>query len=106
MANQKWIHDVKTITSYQVKSTIDHDVAVQFFTNIQSLVNRENYPLDLIFNMDRCWVCTEKKHIREIVIIIPRIDPISYQAEDGIHVTLIGCIAASGRYVEPCYIIP
>ena len=56
--------------------------------------------------MDRCWVCTEKKHIREIVIIIPRIDPISYQAEDGIHVTLIGCIAASGRYVEPCYIIP
>ena len=96
----------KPLTSYQVKSTIDHDVAAQFFTNIQSLVNRENYPLDLIFNMDECWVCTEKKQIRGTVIHIPEIDPISYQAEDGSHVTLIGCIAASGRYVEPCYIIP
>ena len=56
--------------------------------------------------MDECWVCTEKKQIRGTVIHIPEIDPISYQAEDGSHVTLIGCIAASGRYVEPCYIIP
>ena len=94
----------KPLTSYQVKSTIDHNVAVQFFTNIQSLVNRKKYPLDLIFNMDKYWI--SMKGIRGTVIHIPKVDPISYEAEDGSRVTLISCIAASGRYVEPTYSIP
>lgn len=43
----------KVLISYEVKSSIDHDIAAQFFTHIQSFVNRE-YLFDLIVNMDEC----------------------------------------------------
>ena len=96
----------KPLTSYQVKARVDRVTLNQLFNNIKLLRQHQKYPLDLIFNMDECWVATEKKQIHGNVIHPVATDPINHLLQDANHVTLIGCIAASGRYVEPVYIIP
>ena len=81
----------KPLTSYEVKVKVDRVTLNQLFNNIKLLRQYEKYPLDLIFNMDECWVATEKKQIHGNVIHPVGTDPINDLGEDGNHVTFIGC---------------
>ena len=91
---------------YDVKSMIDRQTTIQFFSNVRLLRDLEHYPLNLMFNMDEWWISIEKKQMSGKVIHTPDIESICQQSSDTGHITLIGCIAASDHYVKSSYIIP
>ena len=96
----------RSLKMYDVKSMIDRQTTIQFFSNVRLLRDLEHYPLNLMFNMDECWVSTEKKQMSGKEIHTPDIESICQQPSDTYHITLIGCIAASDHHVKPSYIIP
>ena len=96
----------RPLKMYDVKSMIDHQTTIQFFSNVRLLRDLEHYPLNLMFNMDECWISTERKQMSGKEIHTPDIESVCQQSSDTDHITLIGCIAASDHYVKPSYIIP
>ena len=94
------------LSSYKANARMDQSTVRQLFENMKMLRDSEKYPKNLILNMNECWVSTENKQYHGKVIHTKEIDPIHNQTADGKHVTLIGCIAADGEFVEPSYIIP
>ena len=96
----------RPLKMYDVKSMIDRQTTIQFFSNVRLLRDLEHYPLNLMFNMDEWWISTEKKQISGKVIYTPGVESTCQQPSDTDHITLIGCIAASDHYVKPSYIIP
>ena len=66
----------RPLKMYDVKSMIDRRTAIQFFSNVRLLRDLEHYPLNLMFNMDECWVSTEKKQMSGKVFHTPGVDPI------------------------------
>ena len=69
----------RPLKMYDVKSMIDRQTAVQFFSNVRLLRDLEHYPLNLMFNMDEWWISTKKKQMSGKEIHTPDIDPICQQ---------------------------
>ena len=96
----------RPLKMYDVKSMIDRQTTIQFFSNVRLLRDLEHYTLNLMFNMDEEWISIEKKQMSGKEIHTPGVDPICQQPSDTDHITLIDCIAASDYHVKPSYIIP
>ena len=67
-AMRKWLNNngftmSRPLKMYDVKSMIDCQTAIQFFSNVRLLRDLEHYPLNLMFNMDEWWISTEKKQM-------------------------------------------
>ena len=74
----------RPLKMYDVKSMIDRQTTIQFFSNVRLLRDLEHYPLNLMFNMDECWVSTEKKQMSGKEIHTPDIESICQQSSDFI----------------------
>ena len=67
-AMRKWLNNngftmSRPLKMYDVKSMIDRQTTIQFFSNVRLLRDLEHYPLNLMFNMDEWWISTEKKQM-------------------------------------------
>ena len=83
-AMRKWMSNngftmSRPLKMNDVKSMIDRQTTIQFFSNVRLLRDLEHYPLNLMFNMDEWWISTKKKQMSGKEIHTPDIESICQQ---------------------------
>lgn len=92
--------------NYAIKSLPPRSCIRKFLSTLHAALNHRCYPKELIVNMDESWVMVEEANKRFKVVTLDGYKPQYKTGNAPCHITLFGCITASGGSLPSSYIVP
>ena len=92
--------------NYTIKSLPPRSCIREFLSTLHTALHRRCYIKELVINMDESWVMIEEAKKRFKVVTSEQYKPYYKTGNAPCHITLFGCITASGGSVPSSYIVP
>ena len=96
----------RPLGNYAIKSLPPRSCIQRFLSTLHAALNHRCYPKELIINMDESWLMIEEASKRFKVVTPNEYKPFYKTGIAPCHITLFGCITASGGSLPSSYIVP
>ena len=107
---RRWVREQKLMVSRAVKVSVpclsSRLAMMRLFLNFNHLLKTENYPRDLIINMDEVCFPTDPDFAQGFVIHPSHVPPLCSHSPESSFVTLAMAVSASGDALTPCFVMP
>jgi len=92
--------------NYTIKSLPPRSCIRRFLSTLHAALHYRCYPKELIINMDESWLMVDEAEKRFKVVTVNEYKPFYKTGIPPCHITLFGCITASGGSLPSSYIVP